>query len=124
MEIESRVEQSRADMPMDVDGSIVPSSEGTLLDSITSKPAPNMLNHAPAVLEKRVWELLRDAISAHADAELDCFQHPGVEAAERAKICSQRLWVLAPALLAIPTDGKADASDDEKAHTKFEVVDM
>ena len=99
--------------------------EETLLNMIVSSPAPRLLHHAPSIFDSRTYELLRDAISAHADAELDFSKHPGAESEERANYYSQRLWALMPVLLAIPLDFQRNGQgDDAQLHTKFELVEL
>eukprot|EP00973_Karenia_brevis_P028311 3901824-Karenia_brevis.AAC.1 len=78
LSITQRVEESRADRVFEQNSEALANqlgpqgaerSEKQLLDEITSRPAPKLLHHVPQVLEARALELLRDALSAHADAE-------------------------------------------------------
>eukprot|EP00973_Karenia_brevis_P033494 4618350-Karenia_brevis.AAC.1 len=98
--------------------------EKQLLDKITSGPAPHTLHHEPARFELRVAELLRDALNAHADAELKAAKQPSAEQEEEAKFRSQRLWALVPALLAIPPQKRHLHDGDAGSSSKFDMVEM
>eukprot|EP00973_Karenia_brevis_P053436 7427053-Karenia_brevis.AAC.1 len=81
-----------------------------------------MLHHPPRQLEQRIAEAIRDAIHEHADAEIEAKRHPSYDAEQRAKMLSQRLWSLTPALLAIPLDKRRQPLDT--LHTDFEIVEV
>lgn len=94
-----------------------------LLDEITNRPAPYMLRHAPSKFELRIAELLRDAISKHADSEIEASRHPTVENRSYAKFWSQHLWALTPAFLAIPSKVK-EKRDEAQLHVNFEMAEV
>ena len=128
MAVTQTVESSRADRALQncAEASVVPHDLGTseqdILDHITSRPAPKMIHLMAAVLEKRFAELLRDAVNAHADAELTAREHPGAEAEVKFKYYSQRLWALTPASRIIPGKREVSNGDDEKVHANSEIV--
>ena len=81
-----------------------PDSLKDVLDKATSLPAPKLFHHAPRQPEQRIAELVRDAMHEHADAELEAKRHSSQEVDAKAKFKGQRLWVMAPMLLAVLQD--------------------
>eukprot|EP00973_Karenia_brevis_P033418 4608823-Karenia_brevis.AAC.1 len=60
---------------------------------------------------------MRDAMLAHADAEWNAAEHPGVGNAQKAKEASQWLWLM-PALLMRKTGVRRGALDEQSTPNK------
>ncbi len=74
---------------------------------IVLTPVPQLWQRVPPQLERRILELLRDAIATHADAEIYAARTGTVEAEERAYVQGTFLHTLYAALLFKPQENPA-----------------
>ncbi len=84
-------------------------------------PVPSLWQRVPPQLERRILELLRDAIIAHADAESYAARTGTAEAAERAYVQGTFLHTLYAALMFRPHESTARR---ERGATQEESLDL
>ncbi len=88
---------------------------------IVQIPAPPLWQRVPPQLERRILELLRDAIVAHADSEIYAARTGTNEAAERAYVQGTFLHTLYAALMYKPQEYPATSSRNTEHEESLEL---